>query len=175
MRTEIHGYPIEFDFRRLACCSDLIYYDGPLLSHFMDEYGDSYLMYWLEADDKYNRWMLIRTTIAQIQDYIAKKITLRDVILHPCDSFVWVTDVDDNLDYHDTQCVPLKNIPDAYLPDEDSLYEFTIQNQTNLSTIYNSQNMFIILKQIVGEEIARSNSHHSIPQSTATSRQPMRP
>lgn len=145
---------MEFDYHRLARCSDLIYFDGPLLSHFMDEYGDNYLMYWLEADGKYNRWMIIRTSITQIQNYIEKKITLREVILHPCDSFVWITDIDDALDCHNTQCVPLNMIPEAYLPEKDSLYEFQVENQTELSSIYNPRSLYyIMMRQIAGKEV----------------------
>lgn len=157
MMTEVKGYPIDFDVSRLAKCSDLIYFDGPLLSHYIDEYGDNYLMYWLEADDTYNRWMIVRTSITQIHRYTAKEITLREVILHPCDSFVWITNIDDELRCHHTQCVPIANLPEQYLPDEDSMYEFSIENCTELSTIYNVKNLYFILRQVAGEEVIKQN------------------
>lgn len=51
MNIEINGYPMEFNLQKLMKCSDLIYFDGPLLSHYIDDSGDNYLLYWLESDE----------------------------------------------------------------------------------------------------------------------------
>jgi len=56
---EVNGFSMSFDFSKLKKKVDLIEMDGPLLSLYQNEQGDSYLFYWLDADSQYNRWMLI--------------------------------------------------------------------------------------------------------------------
>ena len=156
MNIEINGYPMEFNLQKLMKCSDLIYFDGPLLSHYIDDSGDNYLLYWLESDEKCNRWMIVRTTMSQIQDYTAKLVSLRDVILNPCDTFVFVTDIDNDLNCQNTKCVPLKSIPDEYLPDKDSFYAFQMENVTVYPTLYNPQLFKVFLRQFLGQNIMSS-------------------
>ena len=69
MKT-IKGLPTIFNPKRLNKVSDLIYFDGPFLSHFVSERGDNYLYYWVDTDDEYNRWLIIRTDIFTIQKYL---------------------------------------------------------------------------------------------------------
>ena len=62
MKT-INGFSINFDFSKLIKVADLIYYDGPLLSHYVSNKGENYLFYWVDVDNEYNRWVVIRTDI----------------------------------------------------------------------------------------------------------------
>ena len=169
MNVEIKGYPMEFNLQKLAKCSDLIYFDGPLLSHFIDGTGDNYLLYWLESDERFNRWMIVRTTAFQLQSYMAKRITLRDVILNPCDSFVFVTDIDDSMNCSNTQCVPLANIPTEYLPDDDSFYAFRIENATEYSTLYNPKLLSFFLRQLIGQSVMSDMPINYFAHPTSTS------
>ena len=153
MNIEINGYPMEFNLQKLVKCADLICFDGPLLSHYIDDTGDSYLLYWLESDENYNRWMIVRTTIQQIQNYTAKMVSLRDIILNPCDTFVFVTDIDDDIHCHNTKCVPLKSIPNEYLPDQDSFYAFQMENVTVYPTLYNPQLFKVFQRQFIGQNL----------------------
>ena len=70
MKT-INGFSINFDFSKLIKVADLIYYDGPLLSHYVSNKGENYLFYWVDVDNEYNRWVVIRTDIFSIQQYLA--------------------------------------------------------------------------------------------------------
>lgn len=126
---QIHGIETTFDFNKLIKSSDLIWYDGPLLSHYVTVSGDHYLYYWLEADNDYNRWMLIRTNIEAIKNYVEKKTTLRDLITAPEDGIVWIADVDDQLIFHNTAMIPLSALPEEYLPAEDSFYDCDCEDE----------------------------------------------
>ena len=53
MKT-INGFSINFDFSKLIKVADLIYYDGPLLSHYVSNKGENYLFYWVDVDNEYN-------------------------------------------------------------------------------------------------------------------------
>lgn len=120
---QINGIETTFDFRKLRKCSDLIWFDGPLLSHYMTESGDHYLYCWLDADNDYNRWMLVRTNVTAIKDYVERRITLRELLSIPEDGIVWIADVDDQLNFHNTAMIPLSALPEEYLPTEDSYYD----------------------------------------------------
>ena len=83
--NKIEGFPIEFDFSKFRCISDLIYFDGPFLSHYVSEKGDDYLFYWVDRDDNFNRWIVVRVSLPTLQQYIARQIPLRDIIAKPND------------------------------------------------------------------------------------------
>lgn len=120
----LEGYSISFEFDNLIQMSDLIYYDGPLLSHFVSKAGDDYLFYWVDVDEEFNRWMFFRTNTTIIQSYLDKKISLRDIILGLNERFVYLVEVDDNSNFLNTRIVSLSSLPEEYLPTQQSYYSF---------------------------------------------------
>ena len=121
MKT-ISGFTIQFDFGKLTKVSDLIYFDGPLLSHYMSSKGENYLFYWVDVDEIYNRWLVVRTDIVTIQQYLDKKISLYTVMSTPNDGFLYMVDIDANASYHNIQLIQVDSLPEDYLPGQDSLY-----------------------------------------------------
>lgn len=121
---EINGFSLAFDFDKLKKKSDLIEMDGPLLSLYQNEQGDSYLFYWLDADAQQNRWMLLRVQANSLLQYLRHEITLREVILQAPDAIVWISDLNADKRWVHTQCVAVADVPECYLPDEESFFEF---------------------------------------------------
>lgn len=121
---KIEGLPILFSIQKLAKVSDLIYFDGPLLSHYRNSIGDNYILYWVDADDVLNRWMIIRVGFVSIDKYVNKKITLFELIQSSLDSCVIMTDISSDFIQSGTYYIPINAIPDDYLPEVDSYYEF---------------------------------------------------
>lgn len=126
---KIKGYNIPFDISKLKLRANLIEQDGPLLSLYYNDKGDYYLFYWLDCDDGANRWMILRVDIKTLYEYLDKDKTLLQVIKNSPDSFVWITDVDNNGTQINTQALPFASIPSDYLPDEDSWFEFDNQQE----------------------------------------------
>jgi len=122
---EIEGYKIEYDFSRFRKISDLIYFDGPLLSHYVSSKGEDYLFYWVDCDDADNRWLVLRLSLASLQKYIGKEITLRELIGSPNDGYLYTVDVDNDLRYHNVKLIQPSSLPENYLPAADSYYEFS--------------------------------------------------
>lgn len=120
----IEGYSIDYDFSSFRKIADLVYFDGPFLSHYVSNKGDDYLFYWVDRDDKDNRWLVLRVSLASLQKYIGKELTLRELIEHPNDGYLYVVDIDNNLAYHDVKLVQPAALPADYLPESDSYYEF---------------------------------------------------
>lgn len=69
---KINGYDLPFDLGKLKHKIDLIEQDGPLLSLYYNDRGDYYLLYWLDCDDRENRWMILRVDINSLYDYLNK-------------------------------------------------------------------------------------------------------
>lgn len=125
----INGYDLPFDLNKLKHRSDLIEQDGPLLSLYYNDKGDYYLFYWLDCDNKANRWMILRIDNQSLFEYLNQEKTLLQVIKNPSDNFVWITDIDNNGKQIYTQALPITSVPKDYLPDADSKFEFGHQQE----------------------------------------------
>ena len=120
----IEGYNIEYDFSQFKKVADLIYFDGPLLSHYVSSKGDDYLFYWVDRDDSDNRWLVLRVSMANLQKYIGNVITLRDLIENPNDGYLYSVDVNNDVCYHDIKLIQPSALPEEYLPERESYYAF---------------------------------------------------
>ncbi|KAA6325305.1 hypothetical protein EZS27_025470 [termite gut metagenome] len=132
---EVDGCKINFNFGSLIKISDLIYYDGPLLSYYISDKGENYLFYWVDVDDIYNRWLVVRTDIFSIQQYLEKKIPLHRIISESNDGFLYLVDIDSEVQYHNIQLVEVNNLPEDYIPSKDSYYNFEPTDDIDLAAI----------------------------------------
>jgi hypothetical protein len=121
---EVNGYSLPFDFSKLKKKADLIEMDGPLLSLYQNKQGDCFLFYWLDADASCNRWMIVRIQPNSLLQYLHHSATLRQVIFEAPDSFVWIADMTRNGEWTHVQCVAINDVPEDYLPGEESFFEF---------------------------------------------------
>ena len=121
---KIEGYNIDYDFSGFRKIADLIYFEGPFLSHYVSSKGDDYLFYWVDRDDSDNRWLVLRVSLANLQKYIGKEITLRELIENPNDGYLYSVDVNGDIHYHDVKLVQPASLPEEYLPEADSFYAF---------------------------------------------------
>ena len=118
------GFDIQFDFSNFKKIADLIYFEGPLLSHYVSSKGDDYLFYWVDRDDNDNRWLVLRVSLASLQKYLAGEMSLRQLIDSPNDGYLYQVDVDDAVCYHNVKLVQPSDLPEDYLPAADSYYAF---------------------------------------------------
>ncbi len=121
---QIEGFDLQFDFSGFKKMADLVYFDGPFLSHYVSSKGDDYLFYWVDRDDTDNRWLVFRVNLANLQKYIGKELTLRELVANPNDGFLYSVDVDNDLRYHNVKLVQPSSLPEDYLPEPDSYYAF---------------------------------------------------
>lgn len=137
---DIKGLNINFQISDLIKVADLIYFDGPLLSLYVSKNGENYLFYWVDIKEEFNKWMFLRVDVRSLKRYLDKKTTLYDVILSSNDGLVCFVDIANDISYHNIIAVPVKEIPDEYLPDEDSYYEFEpVENLDLLSLSHRYQ------------------------------------
>lgn len=112
------------NFDKFKKVADLIYFDGPLLSHYVTDNGDNYFFYWLDQDDTDNRWLFARIDYDIIQRFFKKELTLRKVLSSPLDNIVYTVDIDNDGKHYNFQAHSIEDLPEDYLPAEDSYYEF---------------------------------------------------
>lgn len=149
----IDGLNFSFDFSKFIKVADLIYFDGPLLSHYISEKGENYLFYWVDADDYANRWVIIRTDIFSIQKYLDKKIPLSSIITSPNDGFVYVVDIDEDVQYYNCKIVPIAQLPEDYTPTDDSYYKFNLEDDIDLFAISQKYSSGILEIHISGHDV----------------------
>ena len=155
---KIIGYDIQYDFSGFKKIADLIFFEGPFLSHYVSDKGDDYLFYWVDKDEMDNRWLVLRVSLANLQKYIAKELTLLQLIENPNDGYLYTVDVDNDVNYHNVKLVQPSALPEDYLPEPDSYYEFepiAAEDAGELMTYeltipYNERNRFEELLHKIG-------------------------
>lgn len=93
---------------------DLIYYDGPLLSHLVDLKGEPYLAYWCDTNELYNRWLYFRVPSSKLQEYLENKLALDELMFE--DGQAYVLDVDWKIQPAQCLVVDKSALPDSYFP-----------------------------------------------------------
>ncbi|MBF0476826.1 MAG: hypothetical protein HQK59_13560, partial [Deltaproteobacteria bacterium] len=101
----------------------LIYLDGPLLSLLKNDHNETYVMFWCDADEQANRWLIFRITNHQLVRYLTQEVTLLHLLLNPPDGFLYLTDIDADSNYTSVSFVLPSALPEIYLPPEESYYD----------------------------------------------------
>ncbi|MCP4984869.1 MAG: hypothetical protein GY928_02030 [Colwellia sp.] len=97
---------------------DLIYFDGPLLSHFETIYNENFLFYWVDANQDFNRWLIFRTSEELIDKYTEKKKSLLELITDENIGNFYKIDIDNDLNHNNLSIIEFKDIPESYLPEK---------------------------------------------------------
>jgi hypothetical protein len=122
---QLHGqrlniHPLSELIRR----TDLVYFDGPLLSLFENRQGEPYLFLWADVDEDANRWIAFRVGRERLSSYLRKGITLRALLLGSPDGYVFVADMYGPSEYSHVLILRPEHLPSSYLPAQDSYYDF---------------------------------------------------
>jgi hypothetical protein len=124
----------------------LEYFDGPLLSLFENEYGDSYLYSWCDADNLYNRWLVFRVAQPTLKLYIEGQVSLHELIVNPVDGFLYSLDIDNDLQVKNTYLILPENLPTIYFSETDSYYEMSDLNRETAE-----EDRLLIFQKLSGE------------------------
>lgn len=138
---------------------DLLYHEGPLLSHFInvDNTNEHYLYKWTDCDDSCNRWLIFRVSLESLKSFFEKECSILQLINE--NPFVYFIDLDNDLNQNNLVICSINKIPADYLPSENSFFKekqyekYAIELKenllelTNIST--NEKNPFEIIMQEV--------------------------
>ncbi len=115
---------IETPDLELTHVRDIEEYEGPLLSEFRSKSGDTFLYHWADCDRGagVTRWVVVRTPRQDLNQYLVRAITLRDVILRCHDQFVYLFDTDADEHVCASYFVRTAQLATDYVPGADSYY-----------------------------------------------------
>jgi hypothetical protein len=102
---------------------DFLYYEGPLLSHFIDKNKpeDNYFYSWVDFDETAHRWLISKFTEKDLLAFFNGEISMQ--ALTKSNNFITLLDLDNELNKLQIQIVPTSDVPDNYLPIDDSFYK----------------------------------------------------
>lgn len=106
--------------------ADLVYYDGPLLSHYTTRSRSKhYLFHWLDNDTERNRWLVMEVTLAHLFDFLSDSRTLLDITQEEYNNKLLVVETDSTGVFVSGLLVSVTELHPDYLPDTDSYLEAT--------------------------------------------------
>jgi len=111
---------LEFSLSKLG---DFLFWEGPLMSHFVNDRGEDFIFKWSDKDNRHNRWMVYKTTPSLLLGYFNGRLNSLDLILSNPDGFVYFIEMDNDLAHRRITLLKNQDIPGQYLPLPDSFYE----------------------------------------------------
>jgi len=128
--NELNALPIS----DLSWKRDLIYFEGPLLSEFSSSTGETYLKYWCDCDENFNRWMFFKIKEQDRLRLVLGEKSIFEVITNQPDSFVFFAD--ENNTNSTFKMVISTEIPLSYIPEEDSFLDIDdYVEETNVTSL----------------------------------------
>ena len=110
----------------LVKISDLLEFEGPILSHFTDSAGKNYLFYWVDYDAEVNRWLVWEVTTKQIAQYLKGFVSLKNLLGKNNKTALFIVDIDAQCHYKNVVTLGLNHIPTPYIPEDTSFFTFDI-------------------------------------------------
>lgn len=154
---QLQGIEGNLSIAELTKVSDLIYFDGPFLSHYVHKSGDNYLAYWVDCDDEFQRWLVFRVGITSLQKYVDKKMSLLDVIRQLDDGLVYLVDVDVDGKVITPKILFLSQLPEDYFPDADSFYDFSMERKSDVESLSLANNSGLFEIHFTGADVKYGN------------------
>ncbi len=112
---------------------DLLYHEGPLLSHFTDAVNENihYIYKWCDCSDLLNRWLIVKVSKSDLLNFFYQNVSLRNLVeTHP---YVFFVDIDNGMVHREVTIVATDSISVDYLPFEDSYYDEDLYEDYALS------------------------------------------
>lgn len=117
------GYRIDrLPFEKLEKVQDILYADGPILSHYSTSRGKDILFYWVDFDEICNRWLTWETSKKDLFDYLSGGISLFQYLSERCPEYLFIIDIDANNQHKNAVMLNSYAIPEEYYPNEDSYF-----------------------------------------------------
>lgn len=134
---------MQVNYKNLNYIKDLEYFDGPLLMEFRDDQNNCYLFHWCDFEDCKNPeenlklqtsptygksiWCVYEITNENLQKYLNKEISMRDMYLNSKNDLIDIVMYDGNdfeLKIQVSKEELLNNeLYDGYLPSENAIYD----------------------------------------------------
>jgi hypothetical protein len=120
---KLNAFPITDLGIKLQLQGDLLYHEGPLLSHFVNEDNpnEHYFYKWADSDKTCNRWLVFRISVDNLRLFFGGHTNLLQLIKQ--NPFVYFIDLDNQLNQKNVTICQTSNIPEDYLPSENAFFK----------------------------------------------------
>ena len=116
---------------------DLLVYDGPVLSHFVNSAGEHFLYYWVDETEQCYQWLIFKIEISLLNNYLTGAQSLREILLHESIPFYYTADTSksssdlvENI-WGNVRLINKGALPADYLPGDGSYYTFSLPKTYN--------------------------------------------
>jgi hypothetical protein len=110
---------------RLMWNGDLIYFEGPLLSHYHGSHFDEHWLYlWVDKEKSVDRWLLFQVSSVQLEQYLRQEISLLNLLENPYEEGLYCIDIHRDSSDNVITLITYEIIPEEYLPNANSYYKF---------------------------------------------------
>jgi hypothetical protein len=118
----------------LTNVGDLIFFDGPLMSLFMDKQKSRFFIFdWVKTNEQFNQWIAYQVPLSYVADFMEGALSHRDLLRNSLKNEFILIDIDDDLNYFQLQFLRFEELPSSYLPQENTY--FSIKDCPDFSTI----------------------------------------
>lgn len=105
----------------------LEYFEGDRIVEAHSSTGDTFLQVWFDTDGgDLTRWLVIRVSPVTVSRFLAKRVSLRDLVLNPSDGFLYVVDRNDDDEVVQTSFVEPRALPEDEVPSSSSYHTPTL-------------------------------------------------
>ena len=111
-------------------------FDGPLLVESQSEDGEKFLYHWCDREKDVTRWLVVRTPMQFLTQYLVGVVTLRDLIIKCRDKFVYLLDIDRQNEVRNTFYTSITYLPKEYIPTEQSHYDAGVPPNREQQDVY---------------------------------------
>jgi hypothetical protein len=112
------------NFEKQVKLFDIEDYDGPMLSLFRDDKADSFYLYkWLDVEPNGHKWLIFKTNLDNLYDYIHQNIDEKTLIKKALGGQYTTVVIQPNLVYAAVKRFTSASLPNSFLPAND--YFFT--------------------------------------------------
>ena len=106
--------------------ADLISYDGPLVSLFKKD-DDDFIFFWVDCDNRHNRWIVTPIDRKDLSGYLTGKTTLRQII--DSANLLLVFESTKTAQRRNMRFIEPGKLSDAYRPSHDSYLDSSIATE----------------------------------------------
>ena len=108
------------DFKKLG---EFLYYEGSLLSHFVNAKNEDFIMKWVGEKTGFHRWLLFKTNYELLHRFFKGEISDRELVIQNPEEHVYFLDIDQDINWENIIKVKIADLSVDYLPLPDSFYQ----------------------------------------------------
>lgn len=139
-------------FSEHSWITDLIYFEGPIVSLYKGGQEQDFFYYWCENTDVANRWLVIPVDRDEITRYVSKELSLYSLIVS-C-PIVTLIDTANDGDVMIAYSLTNSSLPDSYIPPRDSFFDVELCPSESYRQLITSSYVIDIDKRWFFEEFS---------------------